>query len=90
MAETKGNDALRIMFWAVPRSASTVFAKFMTFVDNVEVWHEPYVLSYLNETNWIEDRPELLEVTKPLFDLYPEEKRGNLRTHDTFTYVLQV
>lgn len=78
MNESMGNNALRVMLWAVPRSASTVFTKFMSFVDDIEVWNEPYMLSFSN-------RQELLEMTKLLHDMYPEENRGNMRPLNTFS-----
>lgn len=88
MAESKEKtDALRVMLWGVPRSASTVFTKFMSFVDNVEIWHEPYVVSSLNENGWLTKNQYFLTMLKPLYDLYPEEKRGNLRLINTFSYV---
>ncbi|XP_071811540.1 uncharacterized protein [Apostichopus japonicus] len=86
MADINANEPVRIMFWAVPRSASTVFTKFMSFVDNVEVWQEPYVISHLFQNGWLSQRPKLISLSKQLYELYPEGKRGNLRPVETFTY----
>ncbi|KAJ8039901.1 hypothetical protein HOLleu_14052 [Holothuria leucospilota] len=46
------NDArpLRVFQWIVPRSGSTAFTKCMSFVDDTEVWMEPYYTCVLNET----------------------------------------
>ncbi|XP_071829242.1 uncharacterized protein [Apostichopus japonicus] len=44
------SDAKRVFLWIVPRTCSTAFSKFMTFVDDTEVWMEPYLASHFNET----------------------------------------
>lgn len=41
---------LRVFLWIVPRSASTAFTKCMSFVDDTEVWMEPYYMCVMNET----------------------------------------
>lgn len=40
----------RVFMWMVPRTNSTVFTKCMSFVDNTEVWNEPYMACLMNDT----------------------------------------
>lgn len=50
-----------IFLWMVPRTQSTVLAKCMTFVDDTEVWLEPYLSCDFNNTlydpNWKKGDP---------------------------------
>lgn len=39
-----------IFLWIVPRTCSTALTKCMTFVDDTEVWVEPYFACHFNET----------------------------------------
>ncbi|KAJ8039595.1 hypothetical protein HOLleu_17368 [Holothuria leucospilota] len=39
-----------IFLWIVPRTCSTALSKCMTFVDDTEVWAEPYMACHFNET----------------------------------------
>lgn len=48
-SESKDQQQL-IFLWIVPRTCSTVFSKCMTFVDDVQVWMEPYLGCLVNET----------------------------------------
>lgn len=44
-----GKDQVCVFLWALPRSVSTAMTKCMSFVDGVQIWHEPYMYSYHNE-----------------------------------------
>ncbi len=37
----------RVFLWCLPRSVSTSFLKCMTFVENSQIWHEPYMWANL-------------------------------------------
>lgn len=43
-------EATRLFLWSLPRSCSTAFSKCMTFVDDIDVWMEPYCACHFNET----------------------------------------
>ncbi|KAJ8045816.1 hypothetical protein HOLleu_08910 [Holothuria leucospilota] len=42
-------DQVCVFLWALPRSMSTAMTKCMSFVDGIQIWHEPYLYSYHNE-----------------------------------------
>ncbi|XP_030835798.1 uncharacterized protein LOC593133 [Strongylocentrotus purpuratus] len=46
MSDTK---PFRVIMWCVPRSISTAIAKCFSFVDNTEVWFEPYCLAFFQD-----------------------------------------
>ncbi|KAJ8050384.1 Branched-chain-amino-acid aminotransferase-like protein 2 [Holothuria leucospilota] len=48
----------RIFLWTNPRSLSTVFEKCVSCMDGADVWHEPYLNSFINHVN---SSPELLQ-----------------------------
>ncbi|KAJ8049711.1 hypothetical protein HOLleu_02575 [Holothuria leucospilota] len=49
MDKSKTNqDAGTIFLWTNPRSLSTVFTKCISFVDNIQVWFEPYSCAFGN------------------------------------------
>ncbi|XP_041486072.1 uncharacterized protein LOC121432276 [Lytechinus variegatus] len=39
----------RVIMWCVPRSISTAIAKCFSFIDNTEVWFEPYCLAFFQD-----------------------------------------
>ncbi|XP_071834453.1 uncharacterized protein [Apostichopus japonicus] len=70
----------RVFLWSIPRSRSTVFVKCMSFVENVQVWYEPYLYSYHNEllTHPDSDREQMerearegLERMRPILEQTP-------------------
>lgn len=42
-------DQTRIFLWIIPRSNSTALTKCMSFVDDLQIWMEPYMACFLNE-----------------------------------------
>ncbi|KAJ8050385.1 hypothetical protein HOLleu_03572 [Holothuria leucospilota] len=48
----------KIFLWTNPRSLSTVFEKCVSCMDGADVWHEPYLISFVNHVN---SSPELLQ-----------------------------
>ncbi|XP_072167209.1 uncharacterized protein [Diadema setosum] len=44
-AKTAGDEPARVIMWCSPRSVSTAMTKCMSFVDEAEIWLEPYVIS---------------------------------------------
>ncbi|XP_071833104.1 uncharacterized protein [Apostichopus japonicus] len=49
MASKERDDQVRVFLWALPRSVSTAMTKCMSFVDEAQIWFEPYLYSYHNE-----------------------------------------
>ena len=48
MSSSQGEIAsTRTFLWCVPRSVSTAFAKCLSFINDTEVWFEPYAYSYV-------------------------------------------
>ncbi|XP_071485187.1 uncharacterized protein [Diadema antillarum] len=39
----------RVLMWCVPRSVSTAIAKCFSFIDNTQVWFEPYCLAFFQD-----------------------------------------
>ena len=46
-SEWPGSEGSRTILWCVPRSISTAFCKCVSFIEDIEVWFEPYCYSYL-------------------------------------------
>ncbi|KAJ8039930.1 hypothetical protein HOLleu_14090 [Holothuria leucospilota] len=44
------NRPLRVFLWIIPRTNSTALTKCMSFVDETEVWMEPYLACHINDT----------------------------------------
>ncbi|KAJ8023685.1 hypothetical protein HOLleu_36189 [Holothuria leucospilota] len=82
----------RIFLWCVPRSCSTVFTNFMSYIDGAEVWFEPYVLSWVNKFNWFDliEKKEVgsacKKIVEEIGDSIQEEEWGNMRLLQTFSY----
>lgn len=46
MDQNKG-DQTCIFLWSWPRCLSTAIAKCLSFVEDVQMWHEPYTVAFL-------------------------------------------
>ncbi|KAJ8050311.1 hypothetical protein HOLleu_03464 [Holothuria leucospilota] len=44
-----GQEPRTVFLWTTPRSLSTVFTKCISFVDNVQIWFEPYGCAFGNK-----------------------------------------
>ena len=49
-ATSTGNVGSKTVLWCVPRAISTAFAKCLSYIDDIEVWFEPY---FYNQTTKI-------------------------------------
>lgn len=58
------NQQTRIFVWSWPRSLSTVFAKFLSCIDDVQLWHEPYIQSFYSNAMPKVDEADNQPVTK--------------------------
>lgn len=82
----------RIFLWCVPRSCSTVFTNFMSYIDGAEVWFEPFVVSWMNKFNWFDliEKKEVGAAGKKIVEevgaSIPEEEWGNMRPLQTYSY----
>lgn len=90
---TRRDGPRRVFLWSIPRSRSTVFVKCMSFVENVQVWYEPYLYSYHNEllTHPDSDREQMereahegLERMRPILEETPQGRAHHWRQ---FRYV---
>nr|XP_054773171.1 uncharacterized protein LOC129281255 [Lytechinus pictus] len=51
MADTK---PFRIILWCVPRSASTVLTKCFSFIENTQIWFEPYTVAFFQDFQYMQ------------------------------------
>ncbi|XP_041480481.1 branched-chain-amino-acid aminotransferase-like protein 1 [Lytechinus variegatus] len=66
----KNGDESRTVLWCVPRAISTAFAKCLSYIEDTEVWFEPYVYTYMARVEY--------ELHSKL--VIPKEYEGNEET----------
>ncbi|KAJ8039908.1 hypothetical protein HOLleu_14059 [Holothuria leucospilota] len=78
MEDQKSSKPLRVFLWMVPRTNSTVFTKCMSFVEDTEVWMEPFMACMLNETfynpEWGTDMPVMIKLRTLVKELMEKEE----------------
>ncbi|KAJ8039905.1 hypothetical protein HOLleu_14056 [Holothuria leucospilota] len=78
MNSSMNNKPLRVFLWVVPRTNSTVFTKCMSFVDNTEVWMEPFMACYMNETfynpEWGVEIPQMVKLRAFMEEIKKKEE----------------
>lgn len=86
MDSQNSSKPLRVFSWIVPRSNSTVFTKCMSFVDDTEVWMEPYMACYMNETfynpEWGVDMPGMIKLRAFMKELTEKEEFLELKKQE--------
>ncbi|KAJ8039909.1 hypothetical protein HOLleu_14061 [Holothuria leucospilota] len=72
------NKPLRVFLWMVPRTNSVAFLKCLSFVDDTEVWLEPYLSCLMNETinnpNWGKGIPNVKQFRADLEEFTKNEE----------------
>ena len=92
----KNEDQVCVFLWALPRSVSTAMTKCMSFVEGVQIWHEPYLTSHQNEkfrdlvviekmSNMGMNFEEMGKIMKPVLENVSVGKRIQ---HDLFRLVI--
>ncbi|KAJ8025602.1 hypothetical protein HOLleu_33202 [Holothuria leucospilota] len=58
-----------IFLWSWPRSISTAFEKCLSFVDGVQIWHEPYTVAQFSDpTKYVQTESDVSQGTRALID----------------------
>lgn len=76
------NQQTRIFVWSWPRSLSTVFAKFVSCMDDVQLWHEPYILSFYSNAMQKADESDTQPITKFYRKAHREMKDLQNKSHE--------
>ncbi|KAJ8050316.1 hypothetical protein HOLleu_03470 [Holothuria leucospilota] len=73
-----------IFLWSTPRSLSSVFTKCISFVDNVQIWFEPYSCAFSNKIYHSDNDYLKSELNNPtlrgLFDKQDKEPTSTLKS----------